>query len=159
MKLRNLNEDDNAVSITIGFILTFSITVIILVTILSSFYSLMDRAEQTVMRDEFEIHGNDIAVRIATIDTMIGTATNAGSNVGELRYELSLPERIAGKTYSIEIVNSSKGIVFMSEEREETKIIVPYYTKNTVVHSTTLHSPKGEYIIRYDPGANAIIIS
>ncbi|WP_340820203.1 hypothetical protein [Methanolobus sp. WCC4] len=159
MKLRSLKEDDSAVSITVGFILTFSITVIILVTILSSFYSLMNTAEQTVMRDEFEIHANDIAVRIATIDTMVGTATSSGSDIGELEYELSLPERIAGKPYSIGFDNSTKDIVFVSQGRDETMVKVPYYTENTVLFSTTLQSPKGEYTIQYDSGNNAIIIS
>lgn len=159
MNLRSLRDDDSAVSITVGFILTFSITVIILVTILSSFYSLMDTAEQTVMRDEFEIHANDIAVRIATIDTMIGTATNSGSDVGELEYELSLPDRIAGKAYSIEFDNSTEDIVFISQDRDETRVKVPYYTENTVLFSTTLYSSKGKYAIEYEPGNNAIIIS
>ncbi|WP_292468078.1 hypothetical protein [Methanolobus sp.] len=159
MKLNNFREDDSAVSITIGFILTFSITVIILMTVLSSFYSLMDKAEETVMRDEFEIHGNDIAVRIATIDTMVGTAVDSGSDVGELRYKISLPDKIAGKTYSVEFVNSTRDIVFISEERSGTIVKVPYYAENTVVLSTTIHSPKAEFVIRYDPGAEAIIIS
>ncbi|WMW26208.1 hypothetical protein RE474_05715 [Methanolobus sediminis] len=159
MTIRSLREDDSAVSITVGFILTFSITVIILVTILSSFYSLMNTAEQTVMREEFEIHANDIAVRIATIDTMIGTASHSGSEVDELKYEISLPERIAGKTYSIEFDNSTKDIVFISQDRKETRIKVPYYTENTIVYSTTLQSSKGEYTIEYDPDINAMIIS
>jgi hypothetical protein len=159
MKLRNLSNDENAVSITIGFILTFSITVLMLVTILSSFYSLMDQAEQTVMRDEFEIHGNDIAVRIANMDTMVGNAANSGSDVDEIRYELSLPDRIAGKPYSVEFDNSSKDIVFVSEERDNTIVKVPYYAENTVFLSTTLYSQKGEFMMTYTPGTNAIEIS
>lgn len=158
MRIRKLINDDSAVSITIGFILTFSITVIMLVTVLSSFYSLMDRAEQTVMRDEFEIHGSDIAVRIGTIDTMVGSADSSGSEMEKLQYEIRLPDKIAGKPYSVEFVNSTQDIVFTSEDRSETIVKVPYYTDNTVVFSTTLYSPKGEFEIRYDPGANAIII-
>ncbi|WP_407355029.1 hypothetical protein [Methanolobus sp. WCC5] len=159
MKLRKLKDDDDAVSISIGFILTFSITVLMLVTILSSFYTLMDQAEQKVMRDEFEIHGNDIAVRIATIDTMVGCADDSGSHIWEVRYELSLPQKIAGKPYSIKFDNSSADIVFVSEERENTKIKVPYYADNTIVISTTLHSPKGEYLMTYSPATNSITIS
>ncbi|MDG6244209.1 MAG: hypothetical protein QCH31_07435 [Methanolobus sp.] len=159
MKLRGLDEDENAVSISIGFILTFAITVLMLVTILSSFYTLMDQAEQKVMRDEFEIHGNDIAVRITTIDTMVGSADDSGSQIMEVKYGLSLPQRIAGKPYSVEFDNISSDIVFVSEEREGTKVKVPYYADNTVVIPTTLHSPKGEYVMTYDPAANSISIS
>jgi len=159
MKLRNFKDDDTAVSITVGFILTFSITVIILMTVLSSFYSLMDRAEQTVMRDEFEIHGSDIAVRIATIDTMTGSAIDSGSQVGRLEYNIRLPAKIAGKPYSVEFVNGTRDIVFMSEGREETIVKIPYYAENTVVFSTTLNSPKENFVIMYDQDSNAIIIN
>ncbi|MDI3486046.1 MAG: hypothetical protein PWQ50_1266 [Methanolobus sp.] len=62
--IRGFIDDENAVSISVGFILTFTISVLMIVMVLSSFYSLMNDAEQTVMHDEFEIHGNDIAVRI-----------------------------------------------------------------------------------------------
>lgn len=159
MKLLNFKDDDNAVSITIGFILTFSITVLILITVLSSFYSLMDRAEQTVMRDEFEIHGSDIAVRISTIDTMAGSAIDSGSEVNKLQYSIQLPAKIAGKPYSVELVNSTKDIVFTSEGRSETIVKIPYYTENTVVFSTTLHSPKENFVIMYDHNSNAIMIA
>lgn len=158
MKLRNLHPDENAVSISIGFILTFSITVLMLVTVLSSFYSLMDQAQQTVTRDEFEIHGTDIAVRIATIDTIVGSANNSGSEIMEITYKLSLPGKIAGKPYSIEFDNNTKDIVFLSDERDETIVKVPYYTDNVAVLSTTLYSLKEEYVITYEPTTNTIEI-
>lgn len=157
--MRSLKEDENAVSISIGFILTFSITVLVLVVILMSFYSLMDQAEQTVMRDQFEIHGNDIAVKITTIDTMAGTAMRSGSDIGEIRYQLSLPDKIAGKPYSIEFSNTTHDIIFISEERDETRAKIPFSTEDTTLLSTTIYSSKGEYQISYDPSANTIEIS
>lgn len=157
--MRRLAEDETAVSISIGFILTFSITVLILVTILTSFYSMMDQAEQTVMRDEFEIHGSDLAVKITTIDTMAGTAIRSGSTVGEIRYGVSLPEKIAGKHYEIELSNTTNDIIISSEKRDETRIKVPFSTDDTTVLSTTLYSPKGEFQIIYNPDTNTIEMS
>ncbi|MBN2109794.1 MAG: hypothetical protein JW705_01720 [Methanosarcinaceae archaeon] len=157
--MRTLAKDDNAVSLSIGFILTFSITILVLVTILSSFYTLMDQAEQKVMRDEFEIHGNDIAVKITTIDTIAGAAMRSGSDIGELRYELSLPDKIAGKQYLIEFSNTTNDIIFSSEERDETRVKIPYSTDGTTLLSTTLYSSTGEYQIIYNPDANTIEIS
>jgi len=157
--MRRLVNDEKAVSLSIGFILTFSITVLMLVIILTSFYSLMDRAEQTVMRDEFEIHGSDLAVKITTIDTMAGTAISSGATVGEIRYDVSLPERIAGKHYTIELSNATNEIIISSEERDETRVKVPFSTNDTTVLSTTLHSPKGEFRIVYYPDTNTIEMS
>jgi hypothetical protein len=156
--IRKLIDNEDAVSISVGFILTFSISVIMIVLVLSSFYSLMNDAEQTVMHDEFEIHGNDIAVRIATIDTMVGSMEDSGSDINDIRYEFSMPSKIAGKPYSIEIVNSSRDIVFMSDERERTQVKVPYFAENTVVVSTKIQSIKGNFIIAYEPETNIINI-
>ncbi len=157
--MKRLTNDENAVSLSIGFILTFSITVLVLVTILTSFYSLMNQAEQTVMRDEFEIHGSDLAVKITTIDTIAGTAINSGATVGEIRYDVSLPEKIAGKHYEIELSNTTNDIIISSEERDETRVKVPFSTDDTTVLSTTLYSSKGKFQIIYNPDTNTIEMS
>ncbi|MDI3539074.1 MAG: hypothetical protein PWQ52_197, partial [Methanolobus sp.] len=60
-----LARDERAVSLSVGFMLTMTITVITTMILISSFYAMMDRAEHTVMRDEFEIHGNDISLQIS----------------------------------------------------------------------------------------------
>ncbi|WP_406660501.1 hypothetical protein V7O66_11715 [Methanolobus sp. ZRKC3] len=157
--MKRLVIDENAVSLSIGFILTFSITVLVLVTILTSFYSLMGQAEQTIMRDEFEIHGNDIAVQIAAIDTLVGSAKETGSTLGILTYELTVPDRIAGEIYSVEFANQTEEIIFISEEREETRVKIPYSTEDTTVISSTLHSSAGRHQMVYDPVKNTIEIS
>ena len=156
--IRNFADDENAVSISVGFILTFTISVLMIVMVLNSFYSLMNDAEQTVMHDEFEIHGNDIAVRIATIDTMVGAMTDSGASVEEIQYEFYMPPRIAGKPYSVELDNSTADIVFISEKRERTQVKVPYFAENTVVSATTVESIKGNFVITYDPKTNIITI-
>ncbi|MEZ5335581.1 MAG: hypothetical protein R2741_10260 [Methanolobus sp.] len=108
------------------------------------------------MRDEFEIHGNDIAVRIANIDTMVGSGKKQDQKPGKYNTRFPCPSRIAGKTYSVEF--SDRDIIFISDGRDETRVKVPYYTENTVVVPTTLYSPKAEYIVMYDPGTDAIVI-
>ena len=156
--MRDLNGDDSAVSVSVGFILTFSITVLVLVITLTSFYSIMGQAEQTIMRDEFEIHGNDIALRIATMDTAVSLADNAGSGIEELTYILSLPQTIAGKEYSIEILNLPNEIVLISEERKGTEVKIPYSAENTNVTPTVIYSSQGEFIMVYSPLKNTITL-
>lgn len=157
--MKELAGDENAVSVPIGFILTFSITVLVLVIALSSFYSLMGQAGQTVMRDEFEIHGSDIAARIASIDTTVGIAKDAGSTIEGISYRLSLPDRIAGEEYSIEFSNTTNDITIMSGDKEETRVKIPYSTQDTTVTPTILYSSKGEFLMAYNPINNTIDIS
>ncbi|MDN5308841.1 MAG: hypothetical protein PWP14_235 [Methanolobus sp.] len=157
--MKGMAADENAVSVPLGFILTFSITVLVTVIALSSFYSMMGQAEQTVMRDEFEIHGSDIAARIASIDTTVGIAKGAGSTIERISYRLSLPDRIAGEEYSIEFSNATNDITIMSGDRTETKAKIPYSTQDTTVTPTILYSSKGEFLMVYNPVNNTIEIS
>lgn len=157
--MRHILKDDNAVSLSIGFILTFSITVLILVTILTSFYSLMNQAEQTVMRDEFEIHGSDIAVRITTIDSIVGSATDSGSEIRSIRYEMSLPDKIAGERYSVQFNNQTQELIFSSEDRKETTVKIPYSTEDCNVYASTIYSSAGVHYMTYNPATNNIDIS
>ncbi|AFV23734.1 hypothetical protein Mpsy_1527 [Methanolobus psychrophilus R15] len=157
--MRELAGDEKAVSVPIGFILTFTISVLVMVVVLTSFYSLIGQAEQTVMRDEFEIHGSDIAARITAIDTTVGIAREAGASIEGIGYRLSLPDRIAGKEYSVEFSNLTDDIIIMSEGRYETRVMVPYSTEDTNVTPTILYSSKGEYLIDYNSLTNTIDIS
>lgn len=146
-----LLKDETAVSISVGFILTFVISVIALVTVLTSFYTLMDRAEQTVMRSEFEIHGNDISMQIASIDALVAVMNNSGAYMGILEYELNLPDQIAGEHYSVSVVNSSHEIMLQSSDKAETKVMIPYSTNNIVVVKSTIFSEAGRHYMTYDP--------
>ena len=146
-----LLKDETAVSISVGFILTFVISVIALVTVLTSFYTLMDRAEQTVMRSEFEIHGNDISMQIASIDALVAVMNNSGAYMGVLEYELNLPDQIAGEHYSVSVVNSSHEIMLQSSDKAETKVMIPYSTNNIVVVESTIFSEAGRHYMTYDP--------
>lgn len=146
-----LFKDETAVSISVGFILTFVISVIALVTVLTSFYTLMDRAEQTVMRSEFEIHGNDISMQIASIDALVAVMNNSGAYMGVLEYELNLPDQIAEEHYSVSVVNSSHEIMLQSSDKAETKVMIPYSTNNIVVVESTIFSEAGRHYMRYDP--------
>ncbi|WP_333787157.1 DUF7266 family protein [Methanomethylovorans sp.] len=146
-----LLEDEAAVSISIGFILTFVISVLALITVLTAFYTLMDRAEQTAMRSEFEIHGNDISMQISSIDSLVAVMDNSGAYIGVLEYDLDLPDRIAGEHYSVSIVNSSHEILLQSRDKTETKVMVPYSTNNMRVIESTIFSEAGTHYIVYDP--------
>ena len=146
-----LLKDEAAVSVSIGFILTFVISVVALVTVLTAFYTLMDRAEQTVMRSEFEIHGNDISMQISSIDTLLAFMNNSGAHIGLLEYDLNLPDQIAGEHYSVSIVNSSHEIVLQSRDKAETKVMVPYSAQNMRVIESTIFSEAGTHYMIYDP--------
>ncbi|WMW26214.1 hypothetical protein RE474_05745 [Methanolobus sediminis] len=149
-------EDEKAVSISVGFVLTLSITVITMMVVISSFYTMMDRAEQTIMRDEFEIHGNDMALQLSNIDTAVQITRNAGGDVGSFYFKLSLPDEIAGQQYSMEISNQTNEIIFESHGKDATRVKVPYQVQEVEVASVKLFSGSNEFVLNYDPSSNMI---
>ena len=155
---RDIINDENAVSISIGFILTFSITVIAFLMIMQTFYGMLYQAEHTVLREEFEIHGNDIAVQLTNIDTIVNVTLSSGGSIGEIRYDVSLPDKIAGSYYSLEFINRSSGseMIFGSDDRLETIVKIPYVTQTTDVVSTTIYSAAGKHYLSYNSSTNLI---
>ncbi|TQD28250.1 hypothetical protein [Methanolobus vulcani] len=149
-------DDERAVSISVGFILTLSITLITMMVVISSFYTMMDRAEQTIMRDEFEIHGNDIALQLSNIDTAVQITKSAGGEVGSFDFKLLLPTEIAGQQYSMEISNQTKEIIFESHGKDATRVKVPYQVHEIEVTSVKLFSGSNDFVLHYDPASNMI---
>jgi hypothetical protein len=153
---RDILNDENAVSISVGFILTFTITVIAFLMIMQTFYGMLYQAEHTVLREEFEIHGNDIAVQLTNIDTIVNVTLSSGGDIGEIRYDVSLPDKIAGSYYSVEFSNLTSEITFNSDDRLETTAKIPYITQTTTVSSTKIYSAAGEHYLLYNPSTNLI---
>ncbi|MBN2109788.1 MAG: hypothetical protein JW705_01690 [Methanosarcinaceae archaeon] len=156
--IQRLRDDENAVSISVGFVLTLSITVITMMIVISSFYAMMDRAEQTIMRDEFEIHGNDLALQLSNIDTAVQVTRSAGGEVGSLFFILPLPDEIAGQQFSVELSNQTSEIIFESQGKDATRVKVPYKVHATEVGSVKLFSGSNDFILHYDPDSNMIRI-
>lgn len=153
---KRLTNDENAVSISVGTMLLFSVTVVTLILVVNSFYSMMDREGSIVTRNQFEIHGNDMALQIANIDTAILIANNHGGKVENLSYRFSLPSAIADKQYSVEIKNDTSEIVFSSEKRYDTTVKVSYVTSIANVSSTKMYSGPDYFEFYYNSDSNLI---
>jgi len=156
--MKQLYTDNKAVSTSIGFILTFVITIITFILVMQSSYGLMDQAEHTVMREEFEIHGNNIALQLTKIDTMVGIVNNGGGEIIDHRSELMIPIRIANEYYYVEFSNQTREIIFESNERSETRVQVAFDIENTNIMSTTLSSASGDHFLLYNSTSNVIEI-
>jgi len=125
---------------------------------MQSSYGLMDQAEHTVMREEFEIHGNNIALQLTKIDTMVGIVNNGGGEIIDHRSELMIPIRIANEYYYVEFSNQTREIIFESNERSETRVQVAFDIENTNIMSTTLSSASGDHFLLYNSTSNVIEI-
>ncbi len=156
--MRRLIHDERAVAMSVGFILTFTITIICMSVLIASFFTMLNRAEETAMRDEFEVHGSEIALQIANMDTMVHIMQISGGKIENIHYKLAMPDKIADKQYYIEISNQTSEIIFESEGRYETRVKVPYVSLNTNVSSGIMYSSSDDLRLYYDEDLNIIRI-
>ncbi|HIH43738.1 MAG TPA: hypothetical protein HA257_01230 [Candidatus Methanoperedenaceae archaeon] len=153
MNLKRLVSDESAVTITIRFILKFSVTVIALMLLLFSFQAMLQRAEETVMRSEMEVIGSDIALRISGMDMAITSTRGASGSVNVLEHEFAIPNEIAGNTYYI-VIRSYNEIDLKSDEVDvETRIP---FKANTAVTTSTIYSSTTRHRIIYNQSSGAI---
>lgn len=153
--MKNLFENDEAVSISLGFILMLSITVLVFSTTLLSFYTLSSQSEKTAMRESFEIMASGLAVRITTVDMLVNLTGSYGGEVNTLEYEFSIPATIANEGYSIEITNSTKEIIIEADNGAKAR--VPFNTSSGIME-TTIYSSIQDYKFIYNKTGNTITI-
>ena len=155
MNLRKLLENDCAVSISVGFILMFGITVIVFTGLIISFYNLSQSSEKTAMRESFNIVGEGLSNKITTVDTLINITHSNSGTVNSLEYEFSIPESIASKSYTINITNSTNQITF---ESDNGAISVAPFNSSVNFLSRKIYSGAGNYKFIYDKATQSIYI-
>jgi len=153
MGLKNLLKNDDAVSISIGFILMFSITVLLFATIILVFYTFISLSEKTSMKESFEIQGNGLAIKIITIDTLVNISNSYGGTLNTLEYEFSIPATIAGKTYTMNLTD--KQIIIESDNGA--KAWVPFNSSSRLA-DLVIGSGAQNYKLAYNRTYNEINI-
>lgn len=142
MNIKKLLKNEDAVSISIGFILMFAVTVIVFVAVILSFYSLSQYSEKSAMKESFDIIGEALAVKITTVDTLISIADSNNGIIDSIEYEFPLPESIASKTYTINISNSTNQITFESDNGARS--VAPFKTSSNFI-GQKIYSGAGNY--------------
>ncbi|NJD51423.1 MAG: hypothetical protein FIB07_00980 [Candidatus Methanoperedens sp.] len=144
MKIKKLPENEDAVSITIGFILMFSITVLVFSGIVLSFYTLSQNSKETAMKASFDILGSGFAARVTSMDILLNITGSYGGTVNELEYDFSIPASIAGESYTINIIREK---IFMNAENDAMAWI-PF--NSSYIINEQIYSNIQDYTLWYD---------
>ncbi|CAG1002635.1 hypothetical protein METP3_03454 [Methanosarcinales archaeon] len=152
MSIKKLLKNEDAVSITIGFILMFSITVLVFSGIIISFYSLSGQSQETGMRVSFDILGSGFAARVTSIDTLVNITRSYGGTVNQLEYDFSIPASIAGESYSINVTREK---IFLDAENDA-KAWIPFNSLYNI--NDKIYSNVQDYTLWYDDNNNTIKI-
>ncbi len=151
---KSLIKNEDAVSITIGFMLILSITVLVFSGIILSFYTLSQQSKKVAMRESFDIMGSGIALRITSVDTLVNITNSYGGRVNLLEYDFSIPATIANEGYSINITNISYKRIIL-EADNGAKAWVPFNVSSGI-EGKKIYSNTENFMFNYSN--NRIII-
>ncbi len=154
MIYRKLSDSEEAVSVSVGFILMLSITVFVFIAVVFSFYTLSQQSERTTMQESFDILGSELAVRITIVDVMVNITDSYDGMVNAIEYDFSIPAYIADESYTVNINNSTKQIILESDNGA--KSWIPFNSSANLIEGT-IFSDSENYVLNYSN--NNIIIN
>ncbi|VVB55438.1 Uncharacterised protein [uncultured archaeon] len=152
MKNKKLLENEDAVSITIGFILMLSITLLVFSGIVLSYYTLSQHSKETAVRTSFDILGSGFASRVTSMDTLVNITRSYGGTVNQLEYDFSIPASIADESYGINITREK---IFMEAENDA-KAWIPFNSSGII--NEQIYSNAQDYTLWYDNNNNTMKI-
>ena len=153
MDFKKFIKNEDSVSITVGFILTLSLTVLVFSAIILSFYALTQQSEKITLKESFDILGNGIALKITTVDTLVNVTHGYGGTINSLEYEFSIPAYIADEEYGVNITNKQ----LILESDNDVKAWIPFNT-STMIEERVILSNAQDYIMVYNKTGNSVRI-
>jgi FlaG/FlaF family flagellin (archaellin) len=155
MAHKSIIKNEEAVSVSVGFILMFAVTVIVFTGVMVSFYSLSGNIEKSAMEESFKIVGSGLANKITTVDTLVNVSASFGATVESIEYEFRLPDNIAGKTYSINVTNTTHEIIL---EADNGALVGSPFSVSNNFTERKFYGGAEDYIITYNKNNNNIFI-
>jgi len=143
-----LRSTDRGVSTALGYVLTLTITVVLISGLMVAAGGFVSDERERVTETELDVVGNRLAAGIESVDRI-------GAAPGESRVEatIRLPPRVAGTTYSIEVEpGPPTGLVLTSTDPEVT-VRVP--VKNETALATS-RVDGGDVTITYDSSSETL---
>ena len=152
MNPKSFLRNEDAVSITVGFILILFITVLVFSATILSFYTLTQHSQQAAMRESFDILGSGFAARVTSMDTLVNMTKSNGGTVNNLEYEFSIPVSIANEEYGINITGER---IFLDAENDA-KSWIPFNSSYKITEQ--IYSNAQDYTLSYDNNNKSMII-
>lgn len=100
---RRSRLDDRAVSTAVGYVLTLTITTVLISGLLIAGGSYVGDERERAVRSELTVIGQQVVGDLGTADGLV----RASSASTALTFDRRYPERVAGSSYRIEIEDSS----------------------------------------------------
>lgn len=136
----SLPDDDRAVSTTLGYTLTLSITAVLIAGLLTAGGALIEDQRRAVVSDELTVAGQQLASGFEDANRLAGTTEN-----GTVRVNIWLPSDVGGGgEYTLQLVNHptrERATIVASAGNVDVSRNVSFRTEYAVPNRTFLGGP------------------
>lgn len=139
-----------ALSTALGYVLTLSITVILVSGLFIAGGNFVENQREDVIRTELDIVGEQVATHVNAADRL----NQSGMGKSTIRIEQRFPARVVGSSYDI-ILEEDEPRLRLVSSRPQVEVTVPL-TNTTALADSSANG--GEIIIKYDHGEDAVVI-
>lgn len=144
-----LRSDERASSTALGYVLTLGISAVLITGLLVGGGSYLEGERTAATTEGLRVHAERLAGAVGDADRLA-----AASSGGEVEVEIRLPNRVAGSTYAVSVVDepdtggrNRTALVFRAEA-VEVSVRVPLATRVGVAPAEGV--PGGTVYVRYD---------
>lgn len=114
-----LRADNRAVTTTLSYVLTLTITAALVSGLLIAAGSAVEDRRQEVARDELNVVGQGLGARLAAADRLAATGTDPA-----VRVAVSMPRSVGGASYRIEAADGDPATLILSSDDADTSVRV-----------------------------------
>ena len=124
---------DRGVSITVSYTLSLAVATILLSVLLMSTGNIIENRQQEVYRSELQVVGQDLAADLMAVDRL------AVAGADEAWLNTSVPRRIGGSSYSIEVTADASEAELVLQTTDPDVIVHVPFTNSTDVATRTVN--------------------
>ena len=146
--MSEIRTDQRAVASTLSYILTLSITTILLVSVLAGAGSVVDGQQDRALESGLVVQGERLAADLMTVDRLSRTGT-----VERVEVRTDLPMRVAGEGYRIEITEDGEGNDIIELNGGTIEVAVDFTVERGIVAERLTG---GAITIEFDAGTGTI---
>jgi hypothetical protein len=145
-------SEDRAVSTTIGYALTLGVTALLITGLLIAGGGFLQDQRVTSTRSELQVVGHQVAADIASADRL------TGSDVTDVSISRSLPDRVTGSSYTIEMSTTSQSHLVLTSADPDVTVRVDVQTTfaNGGLAETSVDG--GDIEVVYNPNGNEELV-
>lgn len=107
---RRFRDDERAVSVTVGYVLTLAIGAVLLSGVVIGIGGVVDSQTDRVVRGDLAVVGQTVVANLESADRIARAAEvdrPSDADAANVSVDVDLPERIAGRPYRIAVDNRS----------------------------------------------------